>query len=181
MANVPFETKTPVVHDSVFVAPDAWITGDVTVSESSSIFYGSVLRGDILPVSIGARSNIQEHSVLHTSHGLHPCLVGSDVTIGHRALIHGCQIKDRVIIGMGSIILDGAIIEMDCIIGAGSLVPMNKIIPAGSLAFGSPIKIVRDLTPEEIESILQSSRSYQETSKKYKTYFDGLTNLQKAR
>jgi len=164
---LPFNKSYPEVNSSCFVAPEVWISGKVKIERNSSVFFGSVIRGDILAISVGERTNIQEHCVLHTSHGLSECIVGSDVTVGHKAILHGCEVRDRVIVGMGSTILDGAIIEEDCIIGANTLVPMNKVIPRGSLAFGSPAKVVRQLTKEEIDGILDSSSSYVEVSRQY--------------
>ena len=168
MAVIPFCGVTPKIHESVFLAPDAWVTGDVSIGENVSIFFGAVLRGDILPITVGAGSNLQEQSMLHTSHGLTPCIVGRDVTVGHHAIIHGATVSDRCIIGMGAVILDGAEIGCNCIIGAQSLVPMNMKVPECSLALGVPAKVVRKLTAEEIQSIAQSAASYRKTGGEYR-------------
>ena len=171
MPIIPFKDKSAAVSDSAFVAPDAWVTGDVNLGDEAVVLFGVSIRGDINPIKVGARTNIQDHSMLHTTRDISDCIVGDEVTIGHHAIIHGCTIHDRCIIGMGSTILDGAVIEENCIIGANSLVPMNKRIPAGSLAFGSPVKVVRKLTPEEIENIVTSAADYVAIGKQYKKQF----------
>ena len=122
MAVISFADKTPQIAAPHFIAPDAWVIGDVTIAGLVSIFFHAVLRGDIEPISVGEGSNIQEHAMLHTSRGLGPCTVGKNVTIGHRAIIHGCTIEDSCIIGMGSVILDGAVIGKNSIVGAQALV-----------------------------------------------------------
>lgn len=164
-----FNQITPHIADNAFVAPDAWVIGEVSIGKRCSMFFGAVARGDILPISVGDGTNIQEHALLHTSTGLTPCIVGKDVTIGHRAIIHGCTVRDRCIIGMGSTLLDGAVIEEDCIVGANSLVSMNTRIPAGHLAYGSPAKPIRPLTSQELQSIKDSALHYQELGSKYRT------------
>lgn len=167
MPIIPYEGHTPKIKGDVFLAPDTWITGQVTINTDVSIFFGSVLRGDIQPITVGKGTNIQEHSMLHTSHSLPPCTVGEYVTIGHRSIIHGCTVKDRCIIGMGSIILDGAEIGEDSIVGAQSLVTMHKKFPPRSMIMGSPAKVIRELTDEEIESIKKSAENYIKTGKTY--------------
>ena len=142
--------------------------GQVRLEQGANIWYNTVVRGDVELITVGKNTNIQDLSVIHTSHG-HPTQIGSGVTVGHRAICHGCTIDDNVLIGMGAIILDGAHIESDVIIGAGSLVPPNKRIPSGSLVMGSPAKVVRTLSEEEIESIKQSAHGYVELSKHYKS------------
>ncbi len=171
MPVIPFNSEQPVIGQDCFIAPDAWLTGKVTLGERVSIFFGAVLRGDIQAISVGAGSNIQEHAVLHSSHGLTPCLVGCGVTVGHRAIVHGASVGNNCIIGMGATILDGAEIAENCIIGANSLVTMNTKIPRGVLAVGSPAKVVRPLTAEEIESIKQSAQGYIKTGASYANYF----------
>jgi carbonic anhydrase/acetyltransferase-like protein (isoleucine patch superfamily) len=159
---------SPVVHTDCFVAESAVIIGQVRLEQGANIWYNTVVRGDVEPISIGESTNIQDLSVIHTSHG-HPVHIGNGVTVGHRAICHGCTIEDNVLIGMGAIVLDGAHIESDVVIGAGSLVPPNKRIPSGSLVMGSPAKVVRTLTEEEIEGIKQSARGYVELSQHYKS------------
>lgn len=171
MPLVSFDGILPALQESVFVAPDAWLTGRVTAGAESSFFFGAVARGDINPIVVGMRTNVQDHAMLHTSHGLGPCRIGNDVTVGHRAILHGCTVQDRCIIGMGAILLDGAEIGEDCIVGAHSLVTMNMRIPPRSMVYGSPAKVVRTLSAEELAGILASARSYQEVSREYSRQF----------
>ncbi|MEN9846463.1 MAG: hypothetical protein RIS36_1610 [Pseudomonadota bacterium] len=161
MPVIPFKEKNPVVSASAFVAPDAWIIGDTTIGDNVSIFFNAVLRGDIQAVRIGRGTNLQEHTVVHTSHGMSPALIGEDVTVGHRAIIHGCSIGDRCLIGMGASVLDNAEVGEACIIGAHALVPKGMKIPPRSLVIGTPAQVVRSLTEDEIKSLTDSARGYQ--------------------
>lgn len=142
-----------------WIAPDASLIGKVVLGEGVGIWFGSVLRGDNEPIVIGARTNIQELSVLHTDMGF-PLTVGEGCTIGHRAILHSCTIGDNSLVGMGAIVLNGARIGRDCLIGAHALVPEGKEIPDGSLALGVPAKVVRMLTPEEIARNKRSADGY---------------------
>ena len=157
--------------ESSFIAPDAWIIGKTTLKAHTSVFFGAVLRGDIFEIKVGDRTNIQEHALLHTSNGLGPCTVGDEVTVGHRAIIHGAIVGSRCIIGMGATILDGAEISEDSIVGANSLVTMNKKFPPRSMIMGSPAKAVRELTDEEVKSITDSAQHYVEKGAWYLSYF----------
>ena len=159
---------SPTIDVTCFVAESAEIIGQVIVEQGANIWYNTIVRGDVEPIIIGENTNIQDLSVLHTSHG-YPLKIGSGVTIGHRAICHGCTIEENVLIGMGSIVLDGAYIEKDVIIGAGSLVPPNKRIPSRSLVIGSPAKVMRTLTEEEVESIKKSASGYVELSQHHKS------------
>lgn len=134
---------------AAFVAENATIRGDVTVGKGSSIFFGAVVRTELVPITIGEDTNIQDNCILHTDAGF-PLSVGSGCTIGHGTILHGCTVGDNTLIGMGTTVLNGAVIGRDCIVGAGSLVPQGMVIPDGSMAFGSPAKIRRPLTEEEI-------------------------------
>ena len=134
---------------AAFVAENATVRGDVTVGKGSSIFFGAVVRSELVPITIGENTNIQDNCILHTDAGF-PLTVGSGCTIGHGAILHGCTVGDNTLIGMGTTVLNGAVIGRDCIVGAGSLVPLGMVIPDGSMAFGSPAKIRRPLTEEEI-------------------------------
>lgn len=134
---------------AAFVAENATVRGDVTVGKGSSIFFGAVVRTELVPITIGEDTNIQDNCILHTDAGF-PLSVGSGCTIGHGSILHGCTVGDNTLIGMGAIVLNGAVIGRDCIVGAGSLVPQGMVIPDGSMAFGSPAKIRRPLTEEEI-------------------------------
>lgn len=134
---------------AAFVAENATVRGDVTVGKGSSIFFGAVVRSELVPITIGENTNIQDNCILHTDAGF-PLTVGSGCTIGHGSILHGCTVGDNTLIGMGTTVLNGAVIGRDCIVGAGSLVPQGMVIPDGSMAFGSPAKIRRPLTDEEI-------------------------------
>lgn len=157
---------SPSIDKDVFIDETATVIGDVRISEDVSIWPMVVIRGDVNYVSIGKRSNIQDGSVLHVTHissndpeGF-PLIIGDNVTVGHKAMLHGCTIGNRVLVGMGSILLDGAIIEDDVMIGAGSLVPPGKRLESGFLYLGSPVKKVRPLSPAEIEHFIYSANNY---------------------
>ena len=151
--------KAPVIDDSCFIAENSSIIGDVNIVENSSIWYGAVIRSDINTTIIGKNTNIQENSTLHNDFDF-PTLVGDNVTIGHNCVVHGCTVGNNVLVGMGSVILNGAVIGENTIIGAGSLVTQNKKIPSGVLCMGSPARVIRELTVEEIESINTSAKHY---------------------
>ena len=162
-----FRGNTPVLNNPTWIAPTAWITGEVTLLEEVGVFFGASLRGDIFPIVVGRGSNVQDNAVLHTSKGIGPCVVGANVTVGHGAILHGCTVSDHCIIGMGCTILDRAVIGENCIIGANALVTMDKQIPARSLVVGSPAKVVREITQAEYDELRDSARRYRETSKEY--------------
>lgn len=151
--------KTPVIHESCFIAENAAIIGDVIIGENSNIWYSAVIRSEDQPTVIGKNTNIQENSTIHIDHEF-ATTIGDDVTIGHNCIIHGCTVGNNVLVGMGSTILNGAEIGENTIIGAGSLVTQNKKIPSGVLCMGVPAKVVRELTEEEIESIKISAKHY---------------------
>ena len=159
--------RTPTLHPSSFVAPGATVIGDVTLGEDSSVWYHCVLRADINEIKIGDRSNIQDGSVIHLADDF-GTYVGNDVTVGHKALLHGCRIEDEVLVGMGAIILDGAVIGTRSIVGAGALVTKEKIIPPGSLVMGSPAKVVRSLDQAEQLAVKSWAEKYIEVAKKHR-------------
>ena len=150
----------------VYVADGAKIIGDVEIGENSSVWYNAVVRGDSNSIVIGKSTNIQDNAVLHTSRN-YALEIGDNVTIGHGAIVHGCTIGNNVLIGMGAIILDGVVIEDDCMIGAGALVTQNKVIVRGSLCIGSPAKVVRELSQEEMNSIVENARAYVEEAQMF--------------
>ena len=156
-----FEGSTPTLPKpgSYWIAPNADIIGKVVLEEDTSIWFGAVLRGDIEPITIGARSNVQDLSVMHTDGGF-PLTVGPDCTIGHRAILHGCTVGPNALIGMGAVILTGARIGANCLIAAHTLVPERREIPDGSLVMGVPAKIVRALSPAEIADIGAANARY---------------------
>jgi carbonic anhydrase/acetyltransferase-like protein (isoleucine patch superfamily) len=163
----PFQSKAPKVDDSVFVAPGARIIGDVVIGKESSIWFNAVLRGDEDQIKIGERSSIQDNVTCHLFEGS-PLIIEDEVTVGHNAILHGCQIGKRSIVGMGSTILDGAEIGQECIIGANTLIPPGKKIPSRSLVVGSPGKVVRQLTEKDLELIQLSIETYVEKGRLYK-------------
>jgi carbonic anhydrase/acetyltransferase-like protein (isoleucine patch superfamily) len=147
------------IDDSVFVAEGAVVTGDVEIGEKSSVWYNAVVRGTRQGVRIGRRTNIQDGCVIHTGEK-DPVVIGDDVTVGHMALLHGCEVGDCTLIGMGSTIMNGAKIGSRCIIGAGSLVTGGKEIPDGTMAFGRPAKVIRELTDEEKKGLADQAMLY---------------------
>jgi carbonic anhydrase/acetyltransferase-like protein (isoleucine patch superfamily) len=169
---IPFQDKTPKLANSVFVAPGAAVIGDVEIGEFSSIWFNSVVRGDVNFIRIGKRTNIQDLSVVHVTRSEaptpSPTLIGDDVSVGHRVILHGCTVKNGALIGMGAILMDRVVIGENAIIGAGSLVTEGTQIPAGHLALGSPAKVIRPLKPEEITGLKKLALHYVELAKTYK-------------
>lgn len=159
--NYSVKDKMPNLDPSALVADGARLVGEVTLHENANIWYNAVLRADIQPITVGKNSNIQDNCTLHVGKN-EPCIIGDNVTVGHGAILHGCTVKDNCLIGMGSIILNGAVIEENCIVGAGALVTQNTVVPAGSLVLGSPAKVKRPTTPQEIERIAESAQEYVE-------------------
>lgn len=153
--------KTPDIHPSAFVAPGAIVRGEVHLAENSSVFYNAVLRGDRAPISIGEGTNIQDNCVVHVEYDL-PVTVGKNVTVGHGAILHGCTVGDETLIGMGAIVLNGAQIGKSCLIGAGALVTQNAVIPDGCMVVGSPARVKRPLTPEEMDGLRRSAADYRQ-------------------
>ncbi|MFQ5598511.1 MAG: gamma carbonic anhydrase family protein [Nitrospiria bacterium] len=162
-----FKGVTPKIPSSVFVAPSADVIGDVEIGSDSSIWFRSVVRGDVHFIRIGARTNIQDLSMLHVTRKTHPLVIGSDVTVGHGVTLHGCTLKDRILIGMGAIVLDGAVIRDGSIIGAGSIVTEGTVIPPGVLAFGAPARVRRELRPDETGFLKVSARHYVALARDY--------------
>jgi carbonic anhydrase/acetyltransferase-like protein (isoleucine patch superfamily) len=159
--------KMPKIHSDAYIAPNATIIGRVSVKEKSSIWYNVVLRGDYNKIEIGKYTNIQDNSVLHISHK-YSTILGDYITVGHNAIVHACNVGNNCLIGMGSIILDGAKIGENTIIGAGAMVTSEKEIPSGVLVLGSPGKVVRKLTDEEIKGIKDSALHYAEYGQDHK-------------
>lgn len=162
----PYKATFPTVGENVMIDPSSVVIGNTTLGADVSIWPLVTIRGDVHRIEIGARSNIQDGSVLHVTHCStsnpqgNPLIIGEEVTVGHKAMLHGCTIGNRVLVGMGSILLDGAIVEDDVMIGAGSLVPPGKRLQRGHLYLGSPVKQIRPLTPEEIEGLRYSANNY---------------------
>ena len=169
----PYLDTQPNIADSAYIDPAAVVIGDVVLGEHTSVWPCAVIRGDVNHIRIGNRSNVQDLSMLHVSHKSadkpdgSPLLIGEDVTIGHRVVLHGCIIGNRVLVGMGRTILDDAIIEDDVMIGAGSLVPPRKRIESGYLYVGSPVKQVRPLNDEEKKFLVYSAKHYIHIAEQY--------------
>ncbi|PIR23107.1 MAG: gamma carbonic anhydrase family protein [Deltaproteobacteria bacterium CG11_big_fil_rev_8_21_14_0_20_45_16] len=158
----------PSLHPSVFVAPSADVIGDVNIGEDSNIWFQVLIRGDVNRVSIGCRTNIQDQSCLHVTRAKADLKIGDDVTIGHKVMLHGCHIQNRVLIGMGAVIMDQARIEDDCIVGAGSLITEGKCFSRGQLILGSPAKAIRALTEEELRFLKLSAANYVKDAQDYR-------------
>jgi carbonic anhydrase/acetyltransferase-like protein (isoleucine patch superfamily) len=170
----PYKGWYPQIHPSVFLAETATVIGNVEIGENSSIWFGAVVRGDVHYIKIGKYSNVQDNAVIHVTHYTKPdmsdgfpTVIGDYVTIAHSATIHGCVIENNVLVGIGAIILDGAHISENTIVAAGALVPPGKKYPPGVLLVGSPAKVKRELTPEEIEKIKQNALNYVKYAQEY--------------
>jgi carbonic anhydrase/acetyltransferase-like protein (isoleucine patch superfamily) len=150
----------PKLHPDVWVAPNATIIGDVEIGEGSSVWFGAVIRGDVYPIRIGARTNIQDNAVVHVTNGRAATAIGDDVTVGHSAIIHGCTIGHRCLIGMGSIVLDNAVVEDDVFVAAGSLVTPGARIATKSMAVGRPAKRIRELEDRDFLEIQGAAALY---------------------
>jgi len=162
------DQKKPQIADSAWIAPNATVIGDARLGDNVSIWWNAVLRGDNDPIHIGANSNIQDGSVLHTDEGV-PMHIGANVTVGHMVMLHGCTVGDNSLIGIGSIILNRAVIGKNSIVGANTLIAEGKSFPDGVLIVGSPGKVVRELTLEEIAKLQKSAAHYVDNAQRYRT------------
>ena len=171
---LPHKGIEPTIPESCFIAPSADIIGDVVMGENSSAWFQTVIRGDVNYIRIGARTNIQDQSVLHVTRKTAPLIIGDDVTIGHRVTLHGCTLKNRILVGMGAVVMDGAIIDDDSIIAAGALITKDKHFPPKSLIQGHPAKLVRELTVDEIAFLKKSADNYVGDTKLYNEEFEKL-------
>lgn len=163
----PYQDKTPLLDPSAFVAENAVIVGDVTIGPECGIWYGCVLRGDVNVIRVGARTNIQDGTVVHVSSTTQGSHIGDEVTIGHMALIHACTIGDRAFIGMQACVMDEAVVEGEAMVAAGALVTPGKLIPSRQLWAGRPAKYMRDLTAEEIAYLRHSADHYVRLARSY--------------
>lgn len=164
----PYKGKEPKIDPTAFIGDNVVITGDVTVGEGSSIFYNTVIRGDVSPTTIGKKVNIQDLCCLHQSPA-YPLIIEDEASIGHQVTLHSCHIKKGALIGMASIVLDGAVIGEGAFIGAGSLVTQGKVIPPNTLAFGRPAKVIRELTEEDKKDMHRILNEYYEKGQYYKS------------
>ncbi|PHS72945.1 MAG: gamma carbonic anhydrase family protein [Cycloclasticus sp.] len=168
-----FDSKTPSIAKSAYIHDTAVVIGDVKLSEDVSIWPLAVVRGDIHSIKIGARSNVQDGSVLHVTHasdynpGGYPLIIGDDVTVGHNVTLHGCTIGNRCLLGMGAIVMDGAVVNDNVMIGAGSLVPPGKVLESGYLYVGSPVKKARLINEKEVQFLTYSPQNYVRLKNKY--------------
>lgn len=162
-----FGDKQPQLAQGVFVAETAMVLGDVTVGRDSSIWYGTVIRGDVHHIRIGEATNIQDRCVVHVTSETHPTAVGDQVTVGHGAIIHGCTVGDRCMVGMGAIILDGVEVGDECLVAAGALLPPGKIYPPRSMIVGSPARVKGQVSEEDVQWILRSADNYKSLARKH--------------
>ena len=167
MSKLAFQNKSPQIHESVFLAEGAIVIGDVEIGSGSSVWFNTVVRGDVNYIRIGKNTNIQDLTMIHVASGKYPTFIGDDVTVGHRAIIHACTIGNRCLIGMGAVIMDGAVIEDDCIVAAGSLVTERTRVPAGTVIRGLPAKQSRPIEHEEKKWIECSARDYALLAQRY--------------
>ncbi|MEE4253483.1 MAG: gamma carbonic anhydrase family protein [Desulfuromusa sp.] len=163
-----YQGVSPQLDGSVFCADSADIIGDVVIGAGSSVWFQVVVRGDVNSIRIGARTNIQDGSVIHVTQATHSTVVGDDVTIGHNVTLHGCKIGNRCLIGMGAVVLDGAEVDTDAMVAAGSLVTPGTHIPSGTLYAGAPAKYKRHLSEQEVEDLKQSALNYMQYAENYK-------------
>jgi carbonic anhydrase/acetyltransferase-like protein (isoleucine patch superfamily) len=164
----PFGDQSPKSAESAFVAENALVIGDVEIGEDSSVWFGSVIRGDVNYIRIGARTNIQDMSMIHVSSKTHPTVLEDEITVGHRVTLHGCHVESRCLIGIGAILLDGVRVGNNSLVGAGSLLTPGTVIPPRSLVIGSPARVKRELTNDELTYLDRSWRNYVELKDHYR-------------
>ncbi|HEY5123518.1 MAG TPA: gamma carbonic anhydrase family protein [Ignavibacteria bacterium] len=157
---LPYLNIYPKIDESVFICDGAYVIGDVVLEKNVSVWFNVIIRGDVNYIRIGENTNIQDGSILHVTYKKYPLVIGKEVTIGHGVVIHGCNVKDLVLIGIGAILLDNCTINSNSFIAAGTLIKENFVVPEGVLVAGVPGKIIRDLTVAEIDKIKQSSENY---------------------
>jgi carbonic anhydrase/acetyltransferase-like protein (isoleucine patch superfamily) len=162
-----FQGIKPTIPTSCFIETTAVVIGDVVLGEDCSVWFNAVIRGDVNDIRIGNRTNVQDLCMLHVTHDTHPLVIGDDVTIGHHVVLHGCTIHDRVLVGMGAIIMDGAVIGEDSVVGAGALIVEGTIVPPKSLILGSPAKVKRPVTEKELAWIKESAENYVKYARQY--------------
>ena len=155
-----FQGVSPKIHETAFIADDAIVIGDVEIGEQSSVWFGSILRGDVNFIRVGKRANIQDGSIIHVSSRTHPTIIEDQVTLGHRVTLHGCHIETGCLIGIGAIILDGVRVGRDCLVAAGSLITPNTQISPRSLVMGSPARVKRELSDEEVKDLKRFWQNY---------------------
>lgn len=162
-----FQGIKPTVPASCLIEETGVVIGDVVMGEECSVWFHAVIRGDVNYIRIGNRTNVQDLCMLHVTHDTHPLMIGDDVTVGHHVVLHGCTIKDRVLVGMGAIIMDGVVIGEDSVVGAGALVTEGTIVPPKSLILGSPARVKRPVTDKELAWVKESADNYVKYSRTY--------------
>lgn len=168
MPAMRFENLNPTIPDTCWIAPNAWIVGDVVLGDHVSIWFGAVLRADMHYIRVGSFTNLQDSVIVHVTHQHYPTVIGSYVTAGHRAIIHGCVVEDGCLIGMGAIVMDGAVIGQESLVAAGSVVTPGTKIPPRSLVMGVPARVVRSLSEEEIQRIRDNTLLYVQYKDRYR-------------
>jgi carbonic anhydrase/acetyltransferase-like protein (isoleucine patch superfamily) len=169
---LPFDGVWPTIADDAWLAPGAVIVGDVRISAGASVWYNAVVRGDVAPVTIGRRSNVQDNAVLHVDAG-QPCVLGEDVTVGHGAIVHGTTVGDGTLIGMGAVVLSRSNVGTGCIVAAGAVVAEDTVVEPGTLVMGVPARPRRTLGPEELERARENARRYVANARRHLTATDG--------
>ncbi len=164
---IPFNNIDPTIHETAFIADDAVVIGDVEIGEDASVWFGSVIRGDVNFIRIGARTNIQDKTVIHVSSKTHSTILENEITVGHNVTLHGCHVESGCLVGIGAILLDGVRVGHNSLVAAGSLLTPGMQVPPNSLVMGSPAKVKRELTPDELAYLDQSWRNYVELKKHY--------------
>lgn len=164
----PYKNKLPSIHESVFLADGVKIIGDVVIGENSSVWFNSVIRGDVNYIRIGKMTNIQDMSMLHVTHDTYPLVIGNNVSIAHSVSLHGATIEDNCLIGIGAIVLDGAVIQKNSFVAAGAVVKENYVVPEATLVAGVPAKVIRELTDQEIKGISETANNYIKYVKNYR-------------
>ena len=164
----PFNSITPTIHDTAFIADNATVIGDVRIGEESSVWFGSIIRGDVNYIRVGSRTNIQDATVIHVTTDTHHTILEDEITVGHRVTLHGCHVESTCLIGIGAILLDGVRVGRESLVAAGSLLTPNTIIPPRSLVVGAPAKVKRPLTDEEIAGLHRSWQNYVRLSREYR-------------
>ena len=167
---ITYGKHVPRIDASTYVQESAQVIGDVEIGAQSSVWFNVVIRADVYPIRIGARTNIQDNSTIHVTGGRWTTVIGDEVTVGHGVILHGCHVADRCLIGIGAIVLDGVEIESECLIAAGSLVAPGTRIPSGHLAKGSPARVTRLLRPDELAHLKQSAANYVEHAAAYRVF-----------
>ena len=168
----PYRDVYPKISNDVFIAPNSAVIGDVVIGSESSVWFGTVIRGDVMPIRIGERTNLQDGTIVHVTGGEYEVFIGDDVLIGHRAIIHGATLKDKCFVGMAATVLDGAVVETGGIVAAGALVTPGKVVKEGELWAGSPAKLFRTVSEQEVSEFLSGAEGYRKLAQEYRVALD---------